>query len=69
MFHNRWAVMIKSYVEVIDENKAYSKQLGFKVTEKGKILPIVCCIFKMDQNPIGANFITASKICFTKQIS
>ena len=60
--------MIKSYVEVIDENKAYSKQLDFKVTETGKTLPIMCCIFKMDQNPIGASFITASEICFTKQI-
>ena len=61
--------MIKSYVEVIDENKAYSKQLDFKVTEKGKTLPIMCCIFKMDKNPKGASFITASKIYFTKQIS
>ena len=26
------------------------------------------CIFKMDKNPIGTSFITASKICSTKQI-
>ena len=38
--------MMKSYAELIDENKEYTKQLGFKVTEKEKILPIMCCIFK-----------------------
>ena len=26
------------------------------------------CIFKMDKNPISTSFITASKICSTKQI-
>ena len=61
--------MIKSYAALIDENKEYTKQLGFKVTEKEKTLPIMCCIFKMDKNPIGVSFITASKSCFTKQIS
>ena len=48
--------MMKSYAELIDENKEYTKQLGFKVT-----LPVMCYIFKMDKNPIGASFITASK--------
>ena len=28
---------------------------------------IMYCIFKMDKNPIGTSFITASKICSTKQ--
>ena len=53
--------MMKSYAELIDENKEYTKQLGFKVTEKEKTLPVMCYIFKMDKNPIGASFITASK--------
>ena len=61
--------MIKRYAELIDENKEYTKQLSFKVTEKEKTWPIIYCIFKMDKNPIGASFITASKICSTKQIS
>ena len=54
---------------LIDENKEYTKQLGFKVTGKEKTLPIMYCIFKIDKNPIGASFIIASKICFRKQIS
>ena len=70
--------MIKSYAELIDEytkqytkqyTKEYTKKLSFKVTVKEKTLPIMYCIFKMDKNPIDASFITASKICFTKQIS
>ena len=61
IFQSRRVVMMKSYAELIDENKEYTKQLGFKVTEKEKTLPIMCCIFKMDKNPIGASFITASK--------
>ena len=70
--------MIKSYDELIDEytkqytkqyTKEYTKKLSFKVTVKEKTLPIMYCIFKMDKNPIDASFITASKICFTKQIS
>ena len=47
--------MIKSCAELIDENKEYAKQFGFKVTEKEKTLPIIYCIFKMDKNPIGAS--------------
>ena len=61
--------MIKICAELIDENKEYAKQFGFKVTEKEKTLPIMYCIYKMDKNPIGASFITASKICSSKQIS
>ena len=61
--------MIKSCAELIHENKEYTKQLGFKVTEKEKTLPITYCIFKMDKNPIGVSFITSSKICSTKNIS
>ena len=61
--------MIKSYADFIDENKECTKQLGFKVTEKEKSLPIMHCIFKMDKNPIVVSFITASKFYFTKQIS
>ena len=45
--------MIKTCAELIDENKEYTKRLGFKVTEKEKTLPFMYCIFKMDKNPIG----------------
>ena len=66
--------MIKSYAELIDEytkqyTRQYTKKLSFKVTLKEKTLPHLYCIFKMDQNPIDSSFITASKICFIKQIS
>ena len=62
-------MMINSCAELIDGNKEYTKQLGFKVAEKEKILPIMYCIFKMDKNPIGVSFIISSKICSTKNIS
>ena len=62
-------VMIKS-CELIDENKEYTKQFCFKAAEKEKnLFPIIYCIFKMTKDPIGASFITASKIGSTKQIS
>ena len=59
----------QSCVQLIDGNKANAKQLDFKITEKEKTLPIMYCIFKMYKNSIGASFITASKICSSKQIS
>ena len=61
--------MIKSCDALIDENKEYTKHMGFKVAEKEKTLPIMYCIFKTDKDPIGASFITASKIWSTKQVS
>ena len=52
----------KSYDEIIDENAEYIKHLGFKVTEKEKILPIMYWIRKLYTNPTGARFIIVSKI-------
>ena len=59
----------KSCDEIIDENTEYTKRLGFKITEKEKILPIIYWIPIMNKNPIGASFIISSKICSAKQIS
>ena len=53
-------VIIKS-CELINENKAAEKEKN--------LFPIIYCIFKMTKDPIGASFITASKIGSTKQIS
>ena len=58
---------MQSCDEIIDENTEYTKRLGFKITEKEKKFPK--CIPKIHKNPAGALFITAPKICSTKQIS
>ena len=50
-------------------NTKNAKRLGFKITEKGKTLPITYWIPKMHKNPTGACFIIAFKICSAKQIS
>ena len=55
--------------EIVHNNCEYSKHLGFTLTEKEKILPIMYWLPKMHKNPVGFRFIIASKLCSTKQIS
>ena len=43
--------------------------LGFKMTGKEELLPIMYWIPKIHKNPTGAHFIIAHKICSTKQFS
>ena len=49
--------MIKTCAKLIDENKEYTKRLGFKVTEKEKTLPFMYCIFKVGLSTSKKSFI------------
>ena len=66
-FQSRWILMSKSCAELIDENKEYTIQLGFKVTEKENTLPIMYWIFEMDENPIGARQVSSLYLQFVLQ--
>ena len=53
----------------IEENVEFCSQLGYKINENEKCLPIMYWIPKMHKSPIGSRFIVASKVCSTKQLS
>ena len=56
-------------MNIVDENVAYSKRLGFTVSDKDLDLPGIYWIPKKHKHPTGKRFIIASKHCSTKLIS
>ena len=55
--------------EIVDDNREYSKRLGYSLSEKELDLPTMYWIPKMHKNPVKHRFIVASKSCSTKQLS
>ena len=66
--NNTYCKAHKSYDEIIDE-KQNILNLWILKLQKKKTLPIIYWIPIIRKNPTSAHFITASKICSTKQIS
>ena len=56
-------------MNIVDENVAYSKRLGFTVSDKDLDLPSIYWTPKKHKHPTGKRFIIASKHCSTKLIS
>ena len=63
--NNTYPKANKSCKEMTDESPQYTKGLGFKITEKEKILPNMYWIPKIHKNPTGIRF----TICFTKYLN
>ena len=55
--------------EIVDDNREYSKRLGYSLSKKELDLPTMYWIPKMHKNPVKHRFIVASKSCSTKQLS
>ena len=61
--------LIKNWEEIIQDNLEYNTRLKLSNRSKDKSLPIMYWIPKLNKNPIGSQYIIASKKCLMKPLS
>ena len=65
----RMKKLIKNWEEIIQDNLEYNTRLKLSNRSKDKSLPIMYWIPKLNKNPIGSQYIIASKKCLMKPLS
>ena len=65
----RMKKLIKNWEEIIQDNLEYNTRLKLSNRSKDKRFPIMYWIPKLNKNPIGSQYIIASKKCSMKPLS
>ena len=66
---NTYSKSLRTLVEINEEAIKFSNLFDIKIEEESEQLPSMYWIPKMNEKPVGARFIIASKKCTTKPLS